>query len=63
MTYADTSSEEKEIIAFSKAWASYHEVVNNSVVYPQAYSSLLESMRKRMPQKYLSYLALDTQKQ
>lgn len=63
MTYAEASSEEKEIIAFSKAWASYHEVVNNSVVYPQAYSSLLGSMRERIPEKYLTYLALDTEKQ
>ena len=62
-TYSDNPSPERELIRFAKAWASYYEVASNSVVYPEAYTSLLASMREAIegPENsvFLAYLDLD----
>ncbi len=62
-TYSDNPSQERELIRFAKAWASYYEVASNSVVYPEAYTSLLASMREAIegPENsvFLAYLDLD----
>jgi putative hydrolase of HD superfamily len=62
-TYSETSSKERELIRFAKSWASYYEVASNSVVYPEAYTTLLASMRETIEtsenQPFLAYLDLD----
>ena len=40
-------SKEDALIAYAKAWASYYEIYNNSIVYPDAYSKLLKSIESR----------------
>lgn len=40
-------SKEDTIIAYAKAWASYYEIYNNSLIYPDAYSKLLKSIELR----------------
>jgi putative hydrolase of HD superfamily len=62
-TYSDQESAERQLIRFAKAWASYYEVASNSVVYPEAYMTLLASMRETIesPENsiFLMYLDLD----
>lgn len=41
------TSKEDSLIAYAKAWASYYEIYNNSIVYPDAYSKLLKSIESR----------------
>lgn len=38
---------EDDLIAFAKLWASYYEVYNNSLVYPDAYAKVIRTMMKR----------------
>lgn len=38
---------EDDLIAFAKLWASYYEVYNNSVVYPDAYAKVMHNMIER----------------
>lgn len=40
-------SPEDNLIAFAKSWASYYEVYNNSLVFPDAYTKLLKNIEKR----------------
>jgi putative hydrolases of HD superfamily len=36
-----------DLIACAKSWASYYEVYNNSLVFPDAYAKLLKNIEKR----------------
>lgn len=38
------SSQEDVIISFAKAWGSYYEIYNNSIIYPDAYAKLLKNI-------------------
>lgn len=42
-----TTTPEDTIIAFAKAWSSYYEIYNNSIVYPDAYAKLLKNIEAR----------------
>lgn len=42
-----TPSPEDDVIAFAKSWASYYEVYNNSLVFPDAYTKLLKNIENR----------------
>lgn len=63
-TYNTASSPERDLIRFAKSWASYYEVASNSVVYREAYTGLLASMRESIERPenriFLQYLDLDT---
>lgn len=48
---------EDDLIAFAKLWASYYEVYNNSLVYPDAYAKVIRNMMKRAENpKFIPFL-------
>lgn len=63
LAYCRESSQEDDLIAYAKLWASYYEAYNNSYLYPEAYAKLLQSIQKRSLQprfeKYRSILDID----
>lgn len=58
---------EDSLIAFAKIWASYYEVYNNSLVYPDAYARILKNIVKKSEKKefydFLEYLDFDPHNQ
>lgn len=47
ITKSSLRSPEDGIISFAKAWSSYYEIYNNSIVYPDAYAKLLKNIEAR----------------
>ncbi len=62
----DTSPEDI-LLSFAKNWASYYEVYNNSLVYPDAYAPVLKNIVKKWEQdnyrQFLKYLDFDPHNQ
>ncbi len=60
-------TKEDDLIGFAKMWASYYEVQYNATVYPDAYTKLLEGMKKRSERPeflpFFEYLNFDTKNQ
>jgi putative hydrolase of HD superfamily len=60
-------SKEDDIIAFAKIWASYYEIYNNSLVYPDAYARILKNLVKKSERPefslFLKYLDFDPHNQ
>ncbi len=60
-------SPEDTLIAFAKIWASYYEVYNNSLVYPDAYARVLKNIIKKSEKpeysEFLAYLDFDPHNQ
>lgn len=60
-------SPEDILLAFAKTWASYYEVYNNSLVYPDAYARVLKNIIKKSEKPeyrtFLEYLDFDPHNQ
>ena len=56
-------TQEDDLIAFAKLWASYYEVYHNSLVYTDAYAKVMQNMRHRSENSlfapFLTYIDFD----
>ena len=60
-------SKEDIVLSFAKVWASFYEIYNNSLVYPDAYARILKNIIKKSEksefQQFLKYLDFDPHNQ
>ncbi len=60
-------TKEDDILAFAKIWASYYEIYNNSLIYPDAYARILKNIVKKSEKPefalFLKYLDFDPHNQ